>query len=137
MKRTGLLGILSAALLFALLAGPLQAAETTKPLLLKFAGWTPPQHPFSRMGVWIVQEMERRSEGRIKIEYYWSNSLVPAQQLMDALQKGVADIAFINPAYQPGKMPLLSVISIGVGDVYPSAKALQELMEIPIDIQPA
>ena len=131
MKKTRLWGILSAALIFALLAGPLQAAATTKPLILKFAGWTPPQHPFSRMGAWIVQEMEKRSQGRIKVEYYWSNSLVPAQQLIDALQKGVADIAFINPAYQPGKMPLLSVISIDVGDVCPSAKALQELMQMP------
>lgn len=132
MKRTGLLGILSAALLtFALPAGPLHAAAPAKPLVFKFAAWTPPQHPFSRMGEWIVQEAERRSGGRIKVEYYWSNSLVPAAQLIDALQKGVADIAFINPAYQPGKMPLLSVISIGVGDVCPSAKALQELMQMP------
>ena len=131
MKKTGLLGILSAALIFASSAAPLHAAPPAKPLVFKFAGWTPPQHPFSRMGAWIVQEMERRSDGRIKVEYYWSNSLIPAAQLMDAVQKGVADIAFINPAYQPGKMPLLSVISIAVGDVCPSAKALQELMEMP------
>lgn len=131
MKRTGLWGILSVALLFACFAVPLHAAAPAKPLILKFAAWTPPQHPFSRMGEWIVQEAERRSGGRIKVEYYWSNSLVPAAQLIDALQKGVADIAYINPAYQPGKMPLLSVISIAVGDVCPSAKALQELMQMP------
>jgi len=131
MKKTGLWGIFSAALIFALWAGPLQAATPEKPLILKFAGWTPPQHPFSRSGIWIVQEMEKRSQGRIKVEYYWSNSLIPAPQLIDAVQKGVADIAFINPAYQPGKMPLLSVISISVGDVCPSAKALQELMQMP------
>ena len=131
MKKTGLWGILSVALISAFFAIPLQAAAPAKPMILKFAGWTPPQHPFSRAGVWIVQEMERRSEGRIKVEYYWSNSLIPAAQLIDALQKGVADIAFINPAYQPGKMPLLSVISIAVGDVCPSAKALQELMQMP------
>lgn len=131
MKNKGLLGLLSIGLIFAFWAAPLQAAPPEKPLVLKFAGWTPPQHPFSKMGAWIVQEMERRSQGRIKVEYYWSNSLVPAQQLIDAVQKGVADIAFINPAYQPGKMPLLSVISIAVGDVCPSAKALQELMQMP------
>jgi len=131
MKRVGFLGIISAALSFALLAGPLQAAEATKPLVLKFASWTPPQVNFGRAGVWIVQEMERRSQGRIKIEYYWSSSLIPAQQLIDALQKGVSDISFINPAYQPGKLPLLSVISIAVGDVCPSSKALQELMQMP------
>jgi len=131
MKRTGLSGFMAAVLIFALLAGPLQAAETTKPLILKFASWTPPQVNFAREGAWIVREMEKRSQGRIKIEYYWSNSLVPDKQIMDAVQKGVADIAFINPAYQPGKMPLLTITSAFVGDVCPSSKALQELMEMP------
>ncbi len=132
MKRTGHWGILSiVALICAFFAIPLHAAAPAKPIILKFAGWTPPQHPFSRMGAWIVHEIEQRSDGRIKVEYYWSNSLVPAAQLIDALQKGVADIAYINPAYQPGKMPLMSVISIGVEDVCPSAKALQELVQMP------
>lgn len=134
MKRTGLLGILSAALIFAVWAGPLQAASTEKPLILKFASWTPPQVNHSKGGVWIVQEMERRSQGRIKIEYYWSNSLIPERQIIDALQKGVADIAFVNPSYQPGKMPLLTITSLpatSAGDMCPTSKALQSLMEMP------
>ncbi|KPK50860.1 MAG: hypothetical protein AMJ63_13630 [Myxococcales bacterium SG8_38_1] len=68
MKRTGLLGILCATLIFALWAGPLQAAEMTKPLALKFASWTPPQINFARAGVWIVKDLEQASQGRIKIE---------------------------------------------------------------------
>lgn len=134
MKRTGLLGILFTALIFASWAVPLQAAETTKPLVLKFASWTPPHVNFARAGVWIVKEMERRSEGRIKIEYYWSNSLIPARQIMDALQKGVADIGFVNPSYQPGKLPLLTITSLpatSAGDMCPTTKALQGLMEMP------
>ncbi len=134
MKRTKLLGFLLAALIFALLAGSLQAAETTKPLILKFASWTPPQVNFARQGAWIVRQMEKRSQGRIKIEYYWSNSLVPAKQLVDAVQRGVADIAFINPNYQPGKWPLLTVTSLpatGAWDMGPTSKALQGLMEMP------
>jgi TRAP-type transport system periplasmic protein len=134
MKRTGLLGFMAAVLIFALLAGPLQAAETTKPLILKFASWTPPQVNFAREGAWIVREMEKRSQGRIKIEYYWSNSLVPEKQIIDALQKGVADIAFVNPNYQPGKAPLLTVTSLpatGAWDMCPTSKALQGLMEMP------
>jgi len=134
MKRTSLLGIFSAALIFALLAGPLQAAEMAKPLIFKFASWTPPQVNFSKEGIWIVREMEKRSQGRIKIEYYWSNSLIPARQILDALQKGVADIAFTLPAYQPGKVPLLTVTSLpatGATDMCPTGKALQALMEMP------
>ncbi len=134
MKRTSLLGIFSAALIFALLAGPLQAAEMAKPLIFKFASWTPPQVNFSKEGAWIVREMEKRSQGRIKIEYYWSNSLIPTKQIIDALQKGIADIAFINPSYQPGKMPLLTITSLpatSTGDMCPVSKALQGLMEMP------
>jgi TRAP-type C4-dicarboxylate transport system substrate-binding protein len=134
MKRMSLLVILSAALTFALFAGPLQAAETTKPLILKFASWTPAQVNFGREGVWIVRELEKRSQGRIKIQYYWSSSLVPVKQIMDAVQKGVADIAFINPNYQPGKMPLLTVTSLpatGARDMAYTSKALQGLMELP------
>ena len=134
MKRMSLLVILSAALTFALFAGPLQAAETAKPLILKFASWTPAQVNFGREGVWIVRELEKRSQGRIKIQYYWSSSLVPTKQLMDAVQKGVADISFINPNYQPGKMPLLTVTSLpatGARDMAYTSKALQGLMEMP------
>lgn len=134
MKRNGLLGILCTALIFAILAVPLQAAETTKPLVFKFASWTPPQINFARAGVWIVKDLEQGSQGRIKIEYYWSNSLIPARQIMDALQKGVADIGFVNPSYQPGKMPLLTITSLpatSAGDMCPTTKALQALMEMP------
>ncbi len=134
MKRTGLLGILFAALILASLAVPLQAAESMKPLILKFASWTPPQVNFARAGVWIVKDLEHASQGRIKIEYYWSNSLIPARQIIDALQKGVADIGFVNPSYQPGKMPLLTITSLPAtspGDMCPTTKALQALMEMP------
>jgi TRAP-type C4-dicarboxylate transport system substrate-binding protein len=134
MKRTRLLGFLLAVLILTLLAGPLQAAETTKPLILKFSSWTPAQVNFGLQGVWIVREMEKRSQGRIKIQYYWSSSLVPTKQIMDAVQKGVADIAFVNPNYQPGKMPLLTVTSLpatGAKDMAYTSKALQGLMEMP------
>jgi TRAP-type C4-dicarboxylate transport system substrate-binding protein len=134
MKRTRLLGFLLAVLILTLLAGPLQAAETTKPLILKFSSWTPAQVNFGLQGVWIVREMEKRSQGRIKIQYYWSSSLVPTKQIMDAVQKGVADISFVNPNYQPGKMPLLTVTSLpgtGAKDMAYTSKALQGLMEMP------
>lgn len=134
MKKTRLLGLMAAVLIFSLWAGPLKAAETTKPLILKFAGWCPSQTNFAKEGIWIVRQLEKLSQGRIKIQYYWSHSLVPTKQIMDAVQKGVADIAFINPNYQPGKMPLLTVTSLpatGATDMAYTSKALQGLMKMP------
>jgi TRAP-type C4-dicarboxylate transport system substrate-binding protein len=134
MKRFGLLLLVVTALVMSGNAGDLYAAPAAKPLILKVASWMPAHVPHGRSGIWLVQEVERKSQGRVKMEYYWSNSLVPAKQLIDALQKGVADIAFINPAYQPGKLPLLTVNTLPAtspGEYYPTAKALEELMQMP------
>ena len=112
----------------------LDAAPPAKPIVMKVASWMPAHVPHGRAGGWMIQDVERRSQGKIKFEYYWADSLVPAKQLIDALQKGVADIAFINPAYQPGKMPLLTVNTLPAtspGEYYPTAKALEELIQMP------
>jgi TRAP-type C4-dicarboxylate transport system substrate-binding protein len=134
MRRFGLFFLVMNVLLIWMSVNFLQAAPPVKPLVLKAATWTPAHIPHGRAGMWLVQDVEKRSQGRIKIEYYWSNSLVPAKQLVDALQKGVADIAFINPAYQPGKLPLMTVNTLPAtspGEYYPTAKAFQELMQMP------
>lgn len=124
------------ATILAVMAGAnvLDAAQPTKPLILKFAIWMPAHVSHGRAAGWLLKDIEKKSQGRIKIEYYWANSLVPMKQLIDAVQKGVADIAGINPAYQPGKMPLLTVNTLPAtspGEYYPSAKALQELIQMP------
>jgi len=49
--------------------------------------------------LWFIEEVEKRSEGRIKINYYDNNQLVPADSLLDALSQGTADIGFTTPLY--------------------------------------
>ena len=134
MRRFGLILLVTTILLIPLSVDFLDAAPPAKPIVMKVASWMPAHVPHGRSGGWLLKDVEKRSQGRIKFEYYWSNSLVPAKQLIDALQKGVADIAFINPAYQPGKMPLLTVNTLPAtspGEYYPTAKALQELLQMP------
>lgn len=134
MRRFILLLFIVTVLLIAGSTNALFAAPASKPLVLKAASWMPGHIPHARCGMWIVKDIERRSQGRLKIEYYYANSLVPAKQLIDALEKGVADIAFINAAYQPGKLPLLTVNTLPAtspGEYYPTAKAMAELIQMP------
>ena len=61
---------------------------------------------------WYLKRVEELSKGRVKFEPYWSSSLVPSRQLLDALKSGIADVSFIIPGYYPGKLPLLTVATL-------------------------
>jgi len=112
-----------------------QAAQGDKPVVLKFSVWTPSPNVnmFSNANSWLVREVEKRSKGRLKIEYYWAGSLVPAKKTVDGLKSGIADLAFVNADYAPGKLPLTTAGSLPAisHDYYTSAMALKELMQMP------
>jgi TRAP-type C4-dicarboxylate transport system substrate-binding protein len=121
-------------LILSLVMAPAYAAEK-KPVTLKFSVWTPSPNVnmFSNANSWLVREVEKRSKGRLKVEYYWAGSLIPAKKTVDGLKSGIADLAFVNSDYAPGKLPLCTVGSLPVisHDYYTSSMALRELMKMP------
>jgi len=134
MKRMRLFFLIVTTLAISMSVNALYAAPPAKPLILKAATWEPAHIPHAKAVMWFVQDVEKRSQGRIKVEYYWADSLIPRKQLVEALQKGVCDIAYINPAYQPGKLPLMTLSTLPAtspGEYYPTSKAYQELMQMP------
>lgn len=77
----------------------------------------------------FLDEIERRSEGRIEIERYQSGSLVKGGDELEALNAGIADIGWFIPSYVPGKVPLATV-GTNPGfweDSWVGAKAYNEL----------
>ncbi len=120
-----------------LIAGANSAlASEAKPVVtLKYAVWTPSPdvNVFSKANSWLVREAEKRSNGRLKIEYYWSGSLIPAKQVATGLESGVADIGNVMPDYSPGKFPLLMVGSLpGIShDYWTTAMAMRDLVKMP------
>jgi TRAP-type C4-dicarboxylate transport system substrate-binding protein len=112
-----------------------QAAQADKPIILKFSTWhpAPPTNVFADANTWILREVEKRSNGRVKIEYYWSGSLVPAKKMVDGLKSGLTDIGFVIAGYFPGMLPLTTVGSLPAvcHDYYTSSMTLKELMQLP------
>ncbi len=103
--RGGIRTILIGICLFGLstaLAEPARGAQE-KPLILKVAIFTPAGITYTKANCWILEEIEKRSKGRIKFEYYFSASLLPAKETVNGLKTGVADIAIASGAYEPGK----------------------------------
>lgn len=46
-----------------------------------------------------LNEIEERSEGRIKIERHWAQSLLPAKEILDGIKNGVASMGTVTAGY--------------------------------------
>jgi TRAP-type C4-dicarboxylate transport system substrate-binding protein len=95
-------------------------ASTTidEPLLLKVSTYASKAVNWTKAAMWFYEEVERLSAGRIKFEYYYSGTLLPARETITGLKSGVADIAVIVPEYTPGKTPLSVVTSLPMTGKY-------------------
>jgi TRAP-type transport system periplasmic protein len=81
-----------------------------KPITLKLAPGGLPNDKalFGGMPQWIA-EVEKRTEGRVKIDVYYGETLAKGKENIDALQSGLADVIFPAPHHAPGKLPLFTL----------------------------
>ena len=85
--------------LFLLFCDPTQAAEQPKVIALRFATFVTPMHHVSiNLDLW-AKEVEKRTNGRVKVTMYPSGSLAPAGQIYDSVTKGIADIGYAAISY--------------------------------------
>ncbi len=105
-------------LTFAATASP----ATPKPIELKFSYWMPTTHSMHQdIFVPWKQEVEKQTEGAVKITLYPGGALGSAADHDDMVTGGVCDIAYIIPSYTAGRFPLTSVMSLPF--LYPSLKS--------------
>lgn len=76
-------------------------------------------------------EIEKRSGGKVKHEFYWAESLMKAKDTPDALKAGTCDVAGApNIVYQPARFPLWQfsqLMFLGGADVWGVIKAWNEM----------
>jgi TRAP-type C4-dicarboxylate transport system substrate-binding protein len=110
LSRSFLVGIMLAT--FFISFATFVSAGEVKPVILKYASYAPPQHS----GTIIAQEtfpmVEKLTEGRVKVEVYHSETLFPARETVNALDKGIADLAFYPLNYMAGQVPWLNATLI-------------------------
>ena len=93
-------------------ATSIATAASNKPIELRLAhGWSPKHHVHVILDQW-VKEVERETDGRVKITIFPGGALSTAVQLYDSARTGVADMAWFLQGYTPGKFPLTSVIEL-------------------------
>ena len=60
---------------------------------------------FGEMHKWWGTEVEKRSGGRIKVMYFWSDSLVKWADALPGIQSGIADMSWVSSTYFPTQFP--------------------------------
>ncbi len=100
------------ALAFATLVVFSVPAFAQSPIKLKVAYWGPnTTHFFAGVDL-ALDELARRTNGRLQFERYYSGSLVGAREIPDGLENGIADIGSVLSAYYPARFPLANLGSL-------------------------
>ena len=91
------------------------AMAQTKPIELSYSIFFPAPHKNTVLaGEWI-KEIEKRTNGRIKITLFPGGTLTPAPTCYDGVVKGISDIGMSVLGYTKGKFPLTEVIDLPLG----------------------
>jgi TRAP-type C4-dicarboxylate transport system substrate-binding protein len=97
-----------------------QSAQEAKPITLKYAFFAPANtFPAKQMDKW-AEEVEKRTNGKVKVEKFPGGTLLTAQNMYDGVLKRVADIGLSCPSYEPGRFPLTGISDQPVA--YPTLK---------------
>lgn len=92
-------------------ADDMNATEEAGVIKLRASSPTPQEAPVAQGFAAYLDEIEKRTNGRVQFERYFGGSLIKPGDELDALGAGVADLAVFSPNYVPGKIPLATVVS--------------------------
>jgi TRAP-type C4-dicarboxylate transport system substrate-binding protein len=123
-KRTAMLIVMACAGLAFAAGNPVSAqAETVK---LTYSNFFPPTHVQSQLAEAWCREVEKRTAGQVKVDYFPGQTLTKAKQCYDGTVEGLSDIGFSVLAYTRGRFPVMSAVDLPLG--YSSGKVATEIV---------
>jgi TRAP-type C4-dicarboxylate transport system substrate-binding protein len=104
----------------------LPAAAQDKVVNLKLSHWVPPTHPLQKAAEEWGASLEKASGGTIKSAVFPAQQLGKAFDHYDMVRDGIAEVGYINPGYQPGRFPIISLgeIPFMIGEVHGGIRAV-------------
>jgi TRAP-type C4-dicarboxylate transport system substrate-binding protein len=97
-----------------------------KPVELSYSIFFPAPHKNTVLATEWAKEIEKRTNGRVKVTIFPGGTLTPADKCYDGVEKGISDIGMSVMSYTMGKFPLTGVIDLPLG--YKSGVAATRLI---------
>jgi TRAP-type C4-dicarboxylate transport system substrate-binding protein len=91
---------------------PALSADTIK---LTYSNFFPPAHVQSKLAEAWCKEVEKRTDGKVVVEYYPGQTLTKAKQVYDGVVQGLSDVGFSVLGYTPGRFPIMEVVDLPLG----------------------
>lgn len=114
-------------------SAPASFAQAPQVFTFKYASDSPPPevNPYTAAQNAWMEEVERRSNGRIKFARFWAQTLVPSTDQLRAVTTGIADVSCILSGFWPADLPLSNVAWLpGITtDSWSGMMALRELIQ--------
>jgi TRAP-type C4-dicarboxylate transport system substrate-binding protein len=86
-----------------------------KPIELTYSNFFPAPHKNAVLSVEWGKEVEKRTNGRVKVTVFPGGTLTPAAQCYDGVVKGLSDVGLSVLGYTRGRFPLTEVIDLPLG----------------------
>jgi len=115
MKKHFVTGIVIALFAVIQLAPHNVSPSYAKAINLTYSIFFPPTHGQCKAGVSWAQEIEKRTEGRVKINIFPGGTLTKANQCYDGVVKGISDIGMSCFAYTRGRFPVMEALDLPHG----------------------
>jgi len=80
--------------------------ESPKTWTLKYDYYSIQNTEPSIIDQWYFNEVAKRSNGRIKVEYYWSGALHKTGEHFAAVRDGLCELTFLNYGYYTAELPV-------------------------------
>ena len=120
MKKKSLLTLLFVfCLLFSLTIASVPSVKG-ETINLTYSNFFPPTHGHGIAGANMAREIEKRTNGRVKISYFPGGTLTKPRVCYDGVVKGISDLGMSCFAYTRGRFPIMEAVDLPLG--YPSGK---------------
>jgi|YNPNPStandDraft_1061719.scaffolds.fasta_scaffold01418_9 TRAP-type C4-dicarboxylate transport system substrate-binding protein len=126
MRRGKSLATMSCLVVFGLVLLASSAWGQAKPMELSYSIFFPAPHKQTVLATEWAKEIEKRTNGRVKINMFPGGTLTPADKCYDGVVQGISDIGMSVLAYTRGRFPLTEVIDLPLG--YKSGLAATKLV---------
>ena len=101
------------------------------PIELKYSNFFPAPHKNAILSVEWGKEIEKRTNGAVKVTVFPGGTLTPAAQCYDGVVKGLSDVGLSVLAYTRGRFPLSEVLDLPLGykSGYAATKLVNEFLK--------
>ncbi|HQJ08499.1 MAG TPA: TRAP transporter substrate-binding protein [Deltaproteobacteria bacterium] len=102
-----------------------EGAAKAKTVELTYSIFFPPTHAQCKAGEAWAKEIEKRTNGAVKINVFPGGTLTSANDCYDGVVKGISDIGMSCFAYTRGRFPVMEAVDLPLG--YPNGMAATKI----------